>query len=370
MNRLTRYVLRQLAVGMVFVTVGLLVVMWLTQSLRFVELIVNRGLSLTIFLELTALLLPNYLTLILPVALFAVLIFTYNKLVLDRELVVMRAAGLSQFALVRPALILALALTAFGYTLSLYFLPLSYEKFRELQFAVRNNYAAVLLQEGSFNTPIKGMTIYIRERSGESELRGIMVHDARKPDRPVTYMAKRGALVRTDDGPRVLLLNGNQQTLEPGGRLSILYFDSYTIDLASEGGGGGTRYREPRERWLPELFSVAPPEILARDINRFRVEGHRRLVDPLYNLTFALIAVSVMVSGGFSRRGQGRRMLMAIGLMIAVQIAAIGSANLAVKQLALVPLIYGVAFAPIVIALAVLWWGQGHLRRRTPMATA
>ena len=51
MNAFTRYVLRQLLVGMVLVTASLTCVIWLLQSLRFVEMIVNRGLTAADFVS-------------------------------------------------------------------------------------------------------------------------------------------------------------------------------------------------------------------------------------------------------------------------------------------------------------------------------
>ena len=174
--------------------------MWLTQSLRFIELIVNRGLSFTVFLELTLLLLPNFLTMVLPMALFLVVLFTYNKLSQDRELMVMRAVGVSQFRLARPAVIVGCLMCLIGYSVTLYFLPWSYEKFRTLQLAMRSDVASLLLQAGRFNSPMKNITIYVQERVGENDLIGVMVHDARHPDRPITYMAKRGTLVHTYRG--------------------------------------------------------------------------------------------------------------------------------------------------------------------------
>jgi lipopolysaccharide export system permease protein len=45
MNGFTKYILRQLIVGMILVTSGLTCIIWLSQSLRFIEMIVNRGLS-------------------------------------------------------------------------------------------------------------------------------------------------------------------------------------------------------------------------------------------------------------------------------------------------------------------------------------
>ncbi len=64
MNCFTKYVLRQLFVGMVLVTLGLTTIIWLSQSLRFMEMIVNRGLSAEMFVYLTVFLWPSFLALV------------------------------------------------------------------------------------------------------------------------------------------------------------------------------------------------------------------------------------------------------------------------------------------------------------------
>ncbi|MBT7484832.1 MAG: LptF/LptG family permease, partial [Rhodospirillales bacterium] len=186
MKRLNIYVLRQLLVGMIFVTAGLTCVIWLSQSLRFVEMIVNRGLSAGTFLYLTALLLPNFITIIIPIALFTVVVFIYSKMINDRELTVMRASGLSQFSLAKPAIIMALMVMMMGYALNLYVVPQTYKAFREMQWDIRFSYSHVLLQEGAFNNISNNITVYVRERTPDGQLHGILVQDARKPESPFT----------------------------------------------------------------------------------------------------------------------------------------------------------------------------------------
>ena len=107
-STLDRYLFRQLFVALLAVTIGLVALIWLTQSLRLIELVVNHGLSVRVFLELTGLLIPNFIAVILPITTFVVVQFVYQRLAGDRELTVMRAAGLSSLRLSRPALLLTL----------------------------------------------------------------------------------------------------------------------------------------------------------------------------------------------------------------------------------------------------------------------
>ena len=348
MTGITRYVLRQLTVGMVFVSAALACVLWLTQSLRFVEMIVSKGISTLTFIGLTLLLMPTFLVVILPISLFAVVLFTYNKLNTDRELVVMRAVGLSHWALARPGLILGAAVTVVGWMLSLWIIPASVGAFRELQWGIRNDLTSILLQEGAFNKFGQGLTIYVRSRSPNGELLGLLVHDKRNPEKPVTLMAERGSLVNTSTGPRVLMENGNRQQLpHGGGQLSVLYFDSYTVDLTTATGGDSTRYRDARERSLRELLDAKEAELGASEYRRSQVELHQRVTSPLYGLGFATMALAVLLTAGFDRRGQMVTILRAVGTMVVMQALALGSNNLATANLAFVPIMYMVALAPI-----------------------
>src|ERR1700736_1313661 len=94
MKRLDRYILRQCFGVMIFVTAALSAAIWLAQSLRLIDLIVNRGLSIEIFLYLAALILPRFLDIVLLIGVFIAVLFTFNRLTGGSELVVMRSAGL------------------------------------------------------------------------------------------------------------------------------------------------------------------------------------------------------------------------------------------------------------------------------------
>src|SRR5713226_3809723 len=105
MNGITRYILRQSLMIMLVVGVSFTAAVWLVQSLRLIDLIVNRGLSLGLFLYLAILILPRFIDVVLPLAVFTAILFTYHRLLSASELIVMRAAGMSQTALARPALL-------------------------------------------------------------------------------------------------------------------------------------------------------------------------------------------------------------------------------------------------------------------------
>ncbi|HEB79974.1 MAG TPA: LPS export ABC transporter permease LptF [Rhodospirillales bacterium] len=342
---------KQLFTGMVLTTLVLTCIIWLSQSLRFIEMIVNRGLTTGDFFYLTMLLLPNFLTVILPIALFVSVMFVYSKLISDRELVVMRASGLSQIALAKPAIILAFFVVLCAYALNLFLVPQSYKMFREMQWNIRYSYAHILLQEGAFNTISSGVTVYVRERTKDGQLLGVLVHDQRNPLKPYSLLAERGAMIENEKSARVALFNGNRQEMDAKtNQLSILYFDRYIFDMTPARKRGGARHREPRERMLGELLNVRNDKTVAkRQYGKHIAEAHKRLASPLFSLGFTLAALAFLLSGSFSRRNQMTRVLLAVGIMVGIQVGALGLDNLVAKNMSLVPLMYVYAVLPIIL---------------------
>ena len=365
---IARYILGQLVMATIFVTLALTFAIWLTQSLRLIDYIVNRGLPASTFLTFVGLLLPSFLGVVLPVSCFVAVLFVYHKLSMDSEMVVMRAAGLSQLQLARPALVLAVLVTACVYAISLYFLPLSFRHFKDLQNDFRNDFSAVLLQEGVFTALNDEITVYVRERSADGELRGILVHDSRDHDKPVTMMAERGALVPSESGPRVVMENGNRQQVERGtGRFSLLYFDRYTIELSDFGEIAQSRWREPKERFLPELLWPGDDRRDQRYRQELIAEGHQRLVGPLYTVVFVLIGVAALLAGEFNRRGQAMRVLAAVACVAALEGISLALNDLATRSAAAVPAMYAAVLLAGGLSLYVLL-RQRPARRSVPAA--
>lgn len=352
----------------VFVTLTLTFAIWLTQSLRLIELIVDGGAPLRLFATLILLTLPSFLAIVMPIGLVAAILFTYNRLTTDSELVVMRAAGLSPLALAKPAVLLGVVVMMIGYALNLYVAPAANRELIQLRTLVQTEYSTVFLREGVFNDVSDGLTVYVRERAGDGELNGILIHDTRGADTAVTVTAERGVLLNAEAGARVIVYNGSRQEVdERTGKLSELYFDRYAIDLQIFKPEFAPRAPEPRERDIGELLRphdgddpIPRGELIA--------ELHQRLSAPILAVSFAMIGLASLLSGEFNRRGQARRIVAAILFVILLQSAELGLSNLVAKSTAAVPIMYVVTIAPIFVSIWVLTRWQGG-RRPAPRPT-
>jgi len=366
MTRLSRYILRQCFGVMIFVTAALSAAIWLAQSLRLIDLIVNRGLSIDVFLYLAALILPRFLDIVLPIGVFIAVLFTFNRLTAESELVVMRSAGLSHIALAKPVLILAGIAFLILMSLSVYFLPASNRAFKDLQFEIRNRFVSSLIQEGTFTTISDKLTIYIRSRDDRGEVRGLLINDTRDLQHPVTILAERGAFVDSPAGARIVMVNGNRQQFDTETlKLSLLTFESYTLDLDTLHDAPVARFREPQERFLDELF--APPADADDSLREgFLVEAHQRILVPLSAFSFSLIPLACLLPGELNRRGQLKRVLLAIATAFLFELLDLGVNNLAARSPAAIPLMYAVDLLPFVLGFGILVHGGIRLGFRRP----
>jgi len=357
MRTLFRYITKQLLFIILISTAILCMIFWLARASTLLDFILNRGLDFGFFLYMSMLILPRLLLILLPIATIATILFAYYRLQTDSELVVMQTAGMSAYALAKPGLVVGGIISIFMTVLTLYFLPASYREFKDQEFLIRHQFGTVFLQEGSFNTIAPGVTVFVHKRGADQELHGIMLHDNRDPEKPQTWLAERGALVTTEEGPRAVLVKGNRQQVDRvRGKFSMLLFDQTTLDVGSATGNNANRWREPRERYLNELFNptdTRPSEPYYADLI---AEGHSRIVQPLLPITCATVALAILLTGSYSRRGQAIDIFKAIGLTVLILVASLGTRSLAGKQPVMIYMMYASVVLPFLISFCYLLW--------------
>lgn len=352
--RMSNYVLRQLAGPIALFCFLLTGVVWLSQSLRLLDLVINRGQSAPTFVYLTLLVLPSLLVIILPIGFFAGALYGLHKLNADSELVVMQASGYSKVQLGIPVMIAAVAVMAATYLCSLYLMPLGQRTMKSAVLDIRADIGAAMLNEGAFNTPADGLTVFIRELSPDGHIRGILVHDNRDAQRPTTYIAESGILAQTSAGGRLIMQDGTiEQASGTGAQLSVLKFNRYVFDLDQFSSQQKEQQLEASDRYLSELFwpQFKTPPKNKNMVNLLRAEGHNRLAAPLYCLTFALLALAAVTSGRRQRGAYALRLTLASLLAAMVRIVGYGAQSTAARNPSLLFLLYLVPILGAVLAL-------------------
>lgn len=319
-----KYLFRNLALSTFLICLVLTIIIMLVQSIRYLELVMGSGASTLSFLSLMGLSIPRFIEAVLPISIMVSVLFFYNKVIIDSEVVIMRSAGASPLCLARPAVTLAGVLMIGMFVLSAWIAPTSLAKIQVLRQEIKSQYASLLFREGIFNSVGSGLTAYIKNRKGDGELEGLMVHYARKDkpnENPYTIVAKRGVLLADGDKQKIIVYDGTRHEMDvETQRLSRLDFEQYTIDIPEAKGNISKRWKEPDERTLFELFQRKNLNKEDRThIAEFTSEANRRLTLPLLLLAFTLISLCFLLLGSLDRRGLGRRIAFASLSIIALQ---------------------------------------------------
>ncbi|MDE1939195.1 MAG: LPS export ABC transporter permease LptF [Alphaproteobacteria bacterium] len=367
MPRLSFYVLKQLIGPVALFAFLMTCVVWLTQALRLLDLVINRGQSAPTFVYLTILVLPSLLVIILPIAFFAGTLYALSKLNTDSELVVMASAGFSRGQLAVPVFIAAAIVMSLTYLSGLYLMPAGQRAMKDKVVDIRADIGAALLNEGTFNPLSKGVTVFIREIDQDGRIRGVLVHDSRNPKHPITYLAESGEMVQTPAGARLIMLDGTVEVSADGGaRLSVLKFQRDVFDLDQFAGPAPVINRAASELYLNELFSP-PPTATPRMRNAYFAEANNRIAQPLYCIVFALIALAAVTRGRRARGANALRMTLACFAAAAVRIAGYGVQGLAENNQTFCLLFYIIPLLGALLALVAL---VADFSARPPVQTA
>jgi lipopolysaccharide export system permease protein len=322
MNSLDKYILRQCLTPLVLILASVTLIVWMTQTLQRIEIVVEHGAGLAVFAFLSLLIIPSLLAVIIPFALFGAAVYALYRLHSDSEIAVLFAAGVSRWRLSAPIL----ALTFAGALVTLYvnvdLMPRSYRVLKEEVAEIRADVASSILRSGEFTTFVDGFTIYIDEARPGSQFTGLLVNDYRDPDDLKTYMAEQAILRETNNGPMLFLRNGNvQRYSEEAGEIDIIRFEELAVNVGAYQNGRGELVLELTERYPRELLNPDMSKPYDRaNAGKLKAEGHSRFAGPLYAFAYVLIGLYALIGGPYSRRGYLLRMAAAGGVIFLLRV--------------------------------------------------
>ena len=368
MGRLARYIFSTAATAFVGVTLVLTAMIWSTQALRQLDLVTSQGQTILSFLAITSLTVPMLVLVIAPAALFIATAYTLLKLNGDSEIVVMAAAGMSPWRVLRPMIALAIMVSLLCAALSIDLVPASLRGFRLKVSKVGADVVAFIAQPGRFVSLSDGLVFHVRERTASGLMKGVFINDSR--DKEIsTYVAERGRIVETPGGTFLVLEDGSIHRRTPGsaGQGSVVDFERYALSLNDLAPGMQGSEIRPNER--PFQYVLHPPPndlyIVIGQRGRFREEVHKRLSSGLYPFAFFAVAAAALAHPRTTRQSRGMALLVIIPVMGGLQISSFVVAGLLRTSNAAIPFAYLLPLACIVICGFVI---QGWIRFSSPAA--
>ncbi len=360
MSRYDRYVLSQYLLFFGFFSLILVAVFWINRAVVLFDRLIGDGQSALVFLEFTALTLPNLIRMVLPMAAFASALWVTNRLNSESELTVIQATGSSPWQMARPALVFGLITAAMMSILTHVLLPASITQLGVREAEVKRNITARLLTEGQFLHPAPGVTFYIREIDPDGTLNDVFLSDRRAPEQTVIYTGRKAFLVRNETQANLIMVDGMAQRLDARNRtLSTTVFADFSYNISKLVKPDYGRTRNIRAIGTLELMTDRDA-VTANDgysTGQLVEELHLRFSRATICIAVTLIGFATLMLGGYSRFGVWRQALIAFVLLILLEVLRGVVSEPVLNNPSLWPLLYlptlvGISLATLFLKIA------------------
>jgi lipopolysaccharide export system permease protein len=289
----------------------------------------------------------------------------------DSELVVAFSAGMGPWQIVAPVMRLAVIAGLVQLGMALLVQPAAYRQLREIVYSIRGDPAAFLVREGAFNTPLRGITVYAGTGNLNGVVHDLLIHDAHDPENPVTYVAKTGTTAIVEGELALILRDGQILHPKPNGGVDLVDFDQYPLEFAGTLGAIDPFVLKPSDLYLGQLFHPNMTYYFDQTSReKYAAEAHLRLASPLLSPALAMIAMAVMLTGDFNRRGYGKQLVFASVIALTVRLLTMGVQSAARDDASLNIFQYLLPIAVMAVAGGIILFSRRGAKFRQPPAAA
>jgi lipopolysaccharide export system permease protein len=205
----------------------------LGRLLKLSELLVNLDLNILDVGRLIFYLSPFFLLLLIPVACMFSMFLTFQRMSADRELIALRAGGVSLSQILPAPIVFLLLCALLNGFLSFQGVAWGMDRFQSTLLQLAKTKAQLSLQPGTFNEDFPGLTIYAQNVDRSSgRLESVFVHDATRAESSLAIVAPVGH-IRTDQqqGTISFVLRRGRIYHSRAKGSDILTFGEYSIGL-------------------------------------------------------------------------------------------------------------------------------------------
>jgi len=166
----------------------------------------SRGVSGILILQVFSYGIPFSLIFAIPMSVLAAVFLQFNRLSSDREIVAMKACGVSLWEIIRPPFLISLALCAICIYINCNVAPDIHYPRRKVLSKLGVETPISLLDEGRFIRDFPGLTIYIGKKS-DYLLKDIVIHQIEKDGLKRTIRAASGTVAPAANDPGKIQVN-------------------------------------------------------------------------------------------------------------------------------------------------------------------
>jgi len=292
-------------------------IVWAVQAVNYLDLIVDDGHAVSIYLGYSLLNISKIFTKFIPLSFLLALFLTILKFEDESEFMILWTAGLNKIRVVNFFLVVSLLVTFIQIFFAGFVNPEVLNHSRSLIRSSNIDFISSMIKTNQFNDTVEGLTIYVQEKDENDIMKNIFIRDdnkvlkgleTSKDSGSLTIFAKKGRIEKRDRN-YLSLENGTIQTQNKNNEITSINFKKTSLLLK------GMKTKSIVQPKLQETSSLILFECLFKKNLKKKLlncaerskldalsEFNRRLGMPLYIPYVALLSCFLLIGRDQSKR--------------------------------------------------------------------
>jgi lipopolysaccharide export system permease protein len=372
LEKINRYILKNIFNFAVFYTIVPTLILWLVQSRHIFELAIGSKASIFVILKLSSYLIPPILPHILPFAILLASITVLVRLYHDSEMVVLWASGLSPRNLMKSFMIMGFVGMVLILMMNAFIAPYMSRQLKIELLNLKNDIIQTALKPGVLqNIANNNLTLYIDKIKGNSLIEGLYLQQKNADNQIRIFTAEQALLTEVNGDFKLLLLRGrivdwqyqdtqtftnDKKASKENSAPSILEFDKFTLnisDIINSFNNSQDLQFKARDYSIKDLLTAKHAQTPQEKI-RFIANGHEQIIASFFPIIFISLTLIFMLRPIPPRGFKYSLILKTILLAVLIRILSSAIHNAVNDNLNIIYLSYALHIAIIIIIMFIM----------------
>lgn len=332
---ISKYLVQSILPYFVFSWLLLSVILFVQQASRFSDIFFSVNIPKNLVWQLTIALVPNVIAFTCPMAVLVGVIIGLSKMQGDSELISIRAAGVGNFQITFPVIILGIMLSFFAFYINLNGVPFAAQIVRQVALQTALYKLESPIEPGVFNTEISGYTIYVKDGDFQKGTwKNIFIYNEDSSNKSVRLITSRsGRIDSKEESSELVLENAVVNTFSTEKDAEKFVSENVgQIRLAIKTKRGELIEKISKSEETPEEMGLRELAQLARtkegkEKTEAQILWQRRILLSITPLIFALLGTALVLR--FNRGGRGFGIFLALVCLVTYYLLALLGEQLA-----------------------------------------
>ena len=202
-------------------------IVWVMQGVNLLDIITEKGHSISVYLIYTLLSLPKIFSKLLIFTYFLALFVVLNRYEENNEILIFWTNGIKKISFINFIFRFSILFVSIQLILNLFIVPTSQKMAQDYLRNSSLDFFPKLIEEKKFSNVMENLTIFVDEYEDGGNLKGVYIKEKLKDNESKIIIASSGKLNRNSDGFNFKLLDGKITNQVNNNDFSSIFYPTY-----------------------------------------------------------------------------------------------------------------------------------------------